>query len=840
MNSNNRLSLLLSAIFISMIIIIPPSLYGQNGSDWFSFDIPPLDTAYSEYLPQFDRTPIGPDDFVTVSEDGHFEVNGEPIRFWGTPCSRNESASPDKEDYPKMVSELRKHGVNVVRFHLWDSRYFNPQNSIFGTHPGTRTLDEDALDRIHYLVYLMKQNGIYVYMDLLCDRAYTQEDGVHSPDSTYYGAKLVNFFDPYLISLQKEYAAQLLTHVSPYTGLALVDEPAMAFIDIVNEGWFLHEVRGDRVRPVSEGGKLSQYHFDMLTDQWNEFLIDKYNTETAIKDAWGIDDPVPGNEVQNGGFESWMQGWSAWGPQEFTTEVTNIEALSGANSFHVYSSSPTANSYECQLQHDEEVCKSNITYRLTFWAKSSDQDNLDISIQLREAPWTTFASAYFNITGNWKEYTTEFNIQKAGSDQGFLKFNLGHIDGDVFIDEIKLEQIGDGESYPFALLSNEDVTNNEARKRDQAEFYMELQNSYYAQMMGYLKDELGVRIPVTGSNYLIGIPDVHIQNKTDFIDNHGYWATYQNPEPVSMIPHPEFYNPVLGLFAGLRVDNKPLCVSEYNYQQYNPFGYEALFFLTAYGSLHEADMLITHQLEYTPLWDFWNHGFNSYQQIAYRALQPTMAYAYRNGLISASDEPIDIKFSEEDVLGQVMKQDGWTTDLYPADYPFELALTNSVRTAFNSGSYDRNDYPATPTNPYTSDTEEITWDKNGLVSIDAPQIVAMVGQLNAFHEEQVGLIELVDADKSAGLTLVALDNRDLTVSRKMLLTLVTRMKNSGMETDGWNIIDYGHHPRIVEATDISIDLTTSAEFIKLSWLNEQCQFDGDFVMLENNGDGQIL
>ena len=42
-----------------------------------------------------------------------------------------------------------------------------------------------------------------------------------------------------LIQLQQEYARKLLCHVNPYTGLALVDDPAVITIQISNEESFI-------------------------------------------------------------------------------------------------------------------------------------------------------------------------------------------------------------------------------------------------------------------------------------------------------------------------------------------------------------------------------------------------------------------------------------------------------------------------------------------------------------------------------------------------------------------------------------------------------------------------
>jgi hypothetical protein len=253
----------------------------------------------------------------------------------------------------------------------------------------------------------------------LCDRKYTTSDGVYSPDSTYNAAKIVNFFDPKLIELQKEYAKQLLTHVNPYTGNSLVNEPTMAMIDIVNEGWFLHAVRSNQVKPVSKGGLMSHYHYNMLTDLWNDFLMDKYQTTDDVRTAWGITNAEEA-EIENGGFESGSMNWAFWGPAGFTTVITSSQSHSGAYSFHVSSAQASANNYDCQIRYSDPFFRNGVKYKIRFWAKSDAPQNIGYIAQLGQNPWTSFGAGNFTVSGDWTEYSATFTIYKSTSDVPYL------------------------------------------------------------------------------------------------------------------------------------------------------------------------------------------------------------------------------------------------------------------------------------------------------------------------------------------------------------------------------------------------------------------------------------
>ncbi len=85
-------------------------------------------------------------------------------------------------------------------------------------------------------------------------------------------AKGVTLFDPNLIALQEEYASQLLTHVNPYTGLPLVDDPVMAMVEIVNENSLYRIWRDNKLKIFADGGWLTLRHHKMLDSLWNNFL----------------------------------------------------------------------------------------------------------------------------------------------------------------------------------------------------------------------------------------------------------------------------------------------------------------------------------------------------------------------------------------------------------------------------------------------------------------------------------------------------------------------------------------------------------------------------------------
>ncbi len=200
----------------------------------FRWDDAPLDIS-----PLFaDEIPAGKYGFVK-NNNGQFEFeNGKQARFWGV-LLNSAACFPEHAEADKVARRIAKFGINMVRLHQFDAQWATP--NIFQYSKGTlcestRKLDPVSLDRFDYLISALKREGIYIFMDLLVYRTFKEADGLeNAPGLAPNGAKPYSIFVPELIKLQQEYATELLAHKNPYTGMALVDDPAMAMVAITNE-----------------------------------------------------------------------------------------------------------------------------------------------------------------------------------------------------------------------------------------------------------------------------------------------------------------------------------------------------------------------------------------------------------------------------------------------------------------------------------------------------------------------------------------------------------------------------------------------------------------------------
>ena len=244
------------------------------------YDRMPIDISFAFG----DEKPAGKHGFVRAEGEELVFEDGTPARFWGV-CFNGGANFPSHDYAEKVAARLSQTGINIVRCHQLDTLWHTP--NIFAFTRGkkvttTRTLDPVSMDRLDYLLYCLKQQGIYIYMDNIVLRKFKAGDGVEHGEELFDGAKPYSIFDEKLIALQQEYCTQLWEHVNPYTGLAYKDEPAIVLTEIANEcDLFAPKGRGWAVSPYYEA-KFRELFRDWLREKGEAY--DWENCEFFCKD----------------------------------------------------------------------------------------------------------------------------------------------------------------------------------------------------------------------------------------------------------------------------------------------------------------------------------------------------------------------------------------------------------------------------------------------------------------------------------------------------------------------------------------------------------------------------
>ncbi len=257
--------------------------------------------------------PAGAKGFIKIV-DGHLATgDGERWRIWGQNFCFNAALLP-MDMAPIVARRLAKLGINCIRLHHMDRRW--PRGVLIRRmledvdpvsrrdRETTRALDPEAMAHLDYFMACCKDNGVYIDLNLNVSRPFTSGDGVKQVESIGYG-KGLTYFDPRLIFLQKEYAAQMLTHVNPFTGNRYADEPAIALVELVNENsilesWVRNRLRGEQTEPFGTWGDIPPAYGKDLDRLWNNWLARKYANREELLDAWkgylrDYEDPTHGS-----------------------------------------------------------------------------------------------------------------------------------------------------------------------------------------------------------------------------------------------------------------------------------------------------------------------------------------------------------------------------------------------------------------------------------------------------------------------------------------------------------------------------------------------------------------
>ena len=837
---------------IVLLAVTCATLNAQNFSGGFNFNLPWNDSTTQKFLPQFPIEKIPVNTFITIDAGGNFSLGGKKIKFWGT-NSVADGAFPQKDKAAQIAGRMRKLGINLVRMHHLDNPW-SAYSLLPGSFSTSRSIYQPNLDLLEYYISKLKETGIFINMNLNVARKFHAMDGVEGADSiNNYGtdfAKGVTLFDPYLIMLEKEYAQQLLTHVNPYTGKALVNDPVMAMVETNNENSLYRFWKDDQLKPIPSGGKLINRHVHMLDSLFNEFLKNKYQNTQTLASSWnqGITPFGQNEQIKNGSFEQTIDyaDWELEVHTQYSAQATlsrdNVNPYRDTYSAKVIVSQSSGTDWHIQFKYKTITVNKDSAYTITFAVRSDAAKNISVSLMNENSPWTWYGGMTAALTTNWKIFS--FNVKAPETNIGHtrLSFSIGKSTGMYWFDSVSVTRAGvkglmNGETIEAQNIRRIDYSEcagfTDQRVKDMSEFYLKLESDYFTDMKNYLHNTLGVKVPVVGTNWNVGAADMSAISVSDYIDNHAYWDHPQFPNiPWSStdwfinntpMVKSSYGGTIPDLFAGVPMVGRPYTISEYNHAYPNRYQSEALLFLTGYASFHGADGIM--MFDYSGDRDGWDKDFiNGYfdmqRNSVYMSLYPSCALAFRNGFIDVSKNPITINYSKQ-TIGLFPKTNGsdWRGSV---GYDRHLALQHSVRTeSYNSSSEtDFSALPPPPTSPYRTDTDQIVYNTtDGTLTIASHKFNGAAGFLSALKNTRIGDLSIIDFNNGdfGTMTWVSLTNEKLLQSKRSLITLASKIQNTNMTWDGTQTVHnkWGQAPIQIYPLNVKVDLNIYADSIKI-------------------------
>jgi len=635
-----------------------------------SFSPSPIDLRY------LNEKFAGEKGFIAVKGDQFVHSKtGEPVRFWGV------NAGPDIVRLPKpfvdyLARHLAKLGVNIVRVHgsIWRSENF-------------RQIDADYLDRLFYFIAAMKRQGIYTGLSIYFPpwlRLSEQRDGFAGYKDQHPFALL--FFNRQFQDIYKGWWRTLLTTPNPYTGVPLKDEPAVAYVELVNE---------------------------------DSYLFWTFNYDAV---------PAPQMELLEREFAEWLE-------RKYGSLDNALRAWNGR-----------------------------------------------------------------------KHQRDDFSQKRVG----FL--NLWEI-----------------------------FNQRDKRCQDTAEFLAKHQRDFFAAMVKFIKGELGYKGLAVCSNWItadertLGPLDKWSNLVGDFMDRHGYfggvhkgeragWAIsvgdlYSDLSALTLpSKEPSFSLPVMDICY----NGKPSIISEINWTPPNRFRAEFPVLCAAYGALQGSDGFFFFALN----GPFWQRTLSKFaiQTPTVMGQFPACALIYRKGLLKTADTVVKVEAKLSDLfalkgvpvrapinLDELRAKDipaggRVKTEEIPALDPLAFFIGRVSLNITEQGGIseiaDLSRFIDRNGKRVTSATGELVWDYGrGVLMLKSPMAQGAVGFLG-----QVGRIELPDVSvefngEYGSVLVVAMDDRPIASSRKVLVQVVTEEQNNGWQVerqgDLFRIAQLGSAPLLV-------------------------------------------
>jgi hypothetical protein len=800
-----------------------------------SYDAPDNATNVSSWL---DR-PAGLQGFVRV-EDGHLATNDGPLRLWAANLCF-EACFPDHDEAERLAARLARFGIGCIRFHHMDNRH------IWGSSPNKTIIDPEQLDRLDYLIYQLKQHGIYSNINLHVSRSLGEAEGFADEAGRPNYDKGLDNFEPRMIQLQKKYARDLLTHVNPYTKTAYTREPAIAFVEINNENALFNSWNRGQL------ANLPEKYADLFRSQWNEWLTKKYEDTSSLRAAWSKGSmPLGKTLITNGDFQNTLEdGWHLeLDDDESARHSIESGGPDGQRFLHLEVLARGDTPWRPQLINQGFAVKKGEPYTLTFKARGDTRRDVQINVMMAHEPWQRLGlSSQFQVERTWSEHRLAFI---ADRDDPLARITFSSLEeGSFDLADVRLRRGGisglsEGESLSkrsVPVFQPGQMDRTRQARRDFIDFLWDTEDRYWSEMYSFLKDELQVESLVCGTQ--LSYSPIRIQAAMDFIDAHAYWQHPVFPgrpwdsnnwfiRNVALVNSPDG---TLTSLAARRVVGKPYTVSEYNHPNPNQYAAEGFPMLSAFAAFQGWDAL--YAFAYAHNRDLEPRRVSSYFDIKADTcrlahLPACVALFVRGDVATAKTQQVVgvSPVTERELLYESMNP--WELNTEGFGLPGLHAMQHAIGIQLSDADIPHAGQAEQPEQgEYVSDTGQLKWNTSipsaGYFLADTPRTKLFTGFVRgrSFKLSDMQLDIGPTQEDWATISLVCLDGQTFAEPGRILIsaTGVQHNQDAVLERMSDNRVTYGRRwggePVLCEGIPVKIRLPSPSGKVQLFPLDER-------------------
>jgi hypothetical protein len=260
--------------------------YGPSAtSGWFraamDWSSSPIDLSF---LNEKER-PAGRHGFLKTEGDRLVFEDGTPVRFWGGNLVAFALFNTPRENIARQAHRMSQLGYNLVRLGHHDADWVAPNVFAGNGRSNTRQLNPQGLEIIDWWIKCLKDEGIYVWLDLIYGRTLTASDGVtvgfdeiKRNQGKVWG---FSYFNHDVRRLMQEFQDQYLNHVNRYTRLAYKADPAIVGLLITNENDLTFHY-GNKMLP----DKNNPVHNAIFTKEYKAFAQESGLSADRVWRTW--------------------------------------------------------------------------------------------------------------------------------------------------------------------------------------------------------------------------------------------------------------------------------------------------------------------------------------------------------------------------------------------------------------------------------------------------------------------------------------------------------------------------------------------------------------------------
>ncbi len=354
----------------------------------------------------------------------------------------------------------------------------------------------------------------------------------------------------------------------------------------------------------------------------------------------------------------------------------------------------------------------------------------------------------------------------------------------------------------------------------EAQFYMEIEQTYFREMARYLREELKVKSLLVGSSdhnhSASGYPLLSACSTLEVMDGHVYW---QHPRYLAakgadrrtgfdipntpMVDDP-WHSTVVQLSRSA-VAGKPYIVSEVNHPFPNEYACEGIPILAAYAAFQDWDGIFWYTLahnEVATLAPVIAGHFDLARDPVKVAQLAAGALLFLRGDIQPALQTINRSYSAEQVR-ESLRLPRSAGPYFTPGFPLSLPLQHAARIVSLNGAPTGSFEPAATSKDITSDTGELSWrhaaKSTGLVTVATDRSQALVGFCATNPPPLKNLTAAMNTPFCA-LTLHALDGKSISQASSLLLTTTAKVANTNMSwnTNRTSLLTWGAVPTLIE------------------------------------------